>query len=126
MESANAEEEVVAGSVQIDPCQENDDWKFPMDENTNGKFVQAVLKRKAHLKIDMNQETKFNLVANDLVQILDANGWGATSANWGSAALAGTYANVVDDEIICRVCYCILRIMSVLCLSYSTDLFVCL
>jgi hypothetical protein len=28
----------------------------------------------------MNQETKFNLVANDLVQILDANGKGATSA----------------------------------------------
>ena len=34
IESANAEEEVVADSVQIDHCQENDDWKFPMDENT--------------------------------------------------------------------------------------------
>jgi hypothetical protein len=36
-----------------------------------GKFAQAVLKKKGHLKTDMNQETKFNLVANDLVRMVD-------------------------------------------------------
>ena len=46
---------------------------------------------------------------------------GATSANWDSAALAGRYANVVDDEIIGRVCHYMLRVMSVLYLSDGTD-----
>ena len=46
--------------------------------------------------------------------------------NWSSAALAGRYANVVDDKIIWRVSYSILRIISVLYLSDATDyLFVC-
>jgi hypothetical protein len=91
---------------KLSPAKKMKTGNFPWTEIMNGKFAQAVLKRKTHLKTDMNQETKFNLVANDLVQILDVNGWGATSTNSGSAALAGTYANVVDDEIICRVCYC--------------------
>ena len=65
------DEDVAPDQPKLNPPKKMKIGNFPWTETLNGKFAQAVLKRKGHLKTDMNQETKFNLVANDLVQMVD-------------------------------------------------------
>ena len=64
MEGAN-DEEVATDQPKLNPAKKMKTGNFPWTEALNGKFAQAVLKRKAHLKTGMNQET--NLIWSPMI-----------------------------------------------------------
>jgi hypothetical protein len=59
----------VLEDIQINPQKKRRTENFPWTDLLEMKFLTFVQKRKAHLKTDVNQSIKFDLVAQDLMQL---------------------------------------------------------
>ena len=59
-------DEMLGAWPPINPSKKSKTENFPWTENLNLTFVNILFKRKAHLRADLKQETKFDLAASDL------------------------------------------------------------
>ena len=64
-----SDDEMLVACPPINPSKKSKTENFPWTENLNLTFVNIVFKRKAHLRTNMKQETKFGLVASDLTKM---------------------------------------------------------